>query len=108
MSNITRDVSKLTTIPYATLNKLRDIEIACIGHNVYEGILKNEQQVTIDIGIGELVVKINPEEIRYKFIPSSYLEETVRTSVVNKESPLVQKIEGKLRDKVMNVYKELL
>lgn len=108
MSNLTRDVSKLTTIPYATLNKLKDIEVACIGHNVYEGVLKNEEQVTINVGIGELIVKINPEEIRYKFIPSSHLEETIRSSVVNKESPLVQKIEGKLRDKVMNVYKELL
>lgn len=108
MSNLTRDVSKLTTIPYATLNKLKDIEVACIGHNVYEGVLKNEQQITIDVGIGELIVKINPEEIRYKFIPSSHLEETIRSSVANKESPLVQKIEGKLRDKVMNVYKELL
>lgn len=108
MSNITRDVSKLTTIPYATLSKLKDIEVACIGHDVYEGVLKNEQQITADVGIGELFIKITPEEIRYKFIPSSYLEETVRNSVVNKESPLVQKIERKLRDKVMNVYKELL
>ena len=108
MVNILKDISTLTTIPYATLTKLSDVLELCICHAVEESILKNGEVTSINVGIGTLNIKATEEEIKYKFIPSSKFEEHVKQTVITKESPLVAKVEERLKDKVMNVYKELL
>ena len=108
MVNIIKDISTLTTIPYATLTKLSDVLELCICHAVEESILKNGEVTSINVGIGTLNIKATEDEIKYKFIPSTKFEEHVKQTVITKESPLVTKVEERLKDKVMNVYKELL
>ena len=108
MVNIIKDISTLTTIPYATLTKLIDVLELCICHAVEESILKNGEVTSINVGIGTLNIKATEDEIKYKFIPSTKFEESVKQTALTRESPLINKVEEKLKDKVMNVYKELL
>ena len=77
MVNIIKDISTLTTIPYATLVKLVDIAELCICHAVEESKLRNGDLTSINIGVGTLNIKTSDDEIKYKFIPSSKLEENV-------------------------------
>ena len=108
MVNIIKDISTLTTIPYATLVKLVDIAELCICHAVEESKLRNGDLTSINIGVGTLNIKTSDDEIKYKFIPSSKLEENVKQTVINNKSQLITNVETKIKDKVMNVYKELL
>lgn len=108
MVNITEDISKLTTIPDATLTKLFNIETYCIGHAVQETKLLEGELTSINIGIGTLHIKHSGDEIKYKFIPSTKLENAITETVKTGKSPLVLKVEDALRDRIMNVYKDLL
>lgn len=108
MVNILKDISTVTTIPYATLIKLSDVSELCICHAIEESLLKGGEFTSIFVGIGTLNIKATDEEIKYKFIPSAKFEESVKQTVLTRESPLINKVEEKLKDKVMNVYKELL
>ena len=108
MTNIVEDLSTLTTISQTTLNKLVKQTDYIICDGVHESILKNENITTVDIGIGTLLIKVGEEEIKYKFIPSNTLENTLIWTIDNHESPLVSKIESTLKDRVFNVYKELI
>lgn len=108
MINITKDISNITTIPYATLGKLHSLSTSCICHAVQETRLLNGNLTSVDIGIGTLYIKTTEDEIKYKFIPSSKLEKSVMETVKTGKSPLVSKVEETLKDRVMNVYKELL
>lgn len=108
MVNILKDISTVTTIPHATLTKLSDVSELCICHAIEESLLKGGEVTSIFVGIGTLNIKATDGEIKYKFIPSTKFEESVKQTVLTRESPLINKVEEKLKDKVMNVYKELL
>lgn len=108
MVSITRDVANITAIPYATLMKVHDLETTCICHAVQETRLLNNNLTSVNIGIGTLHIKVDGNEIKYKFIPSSKLENSIAETVKTGKSPLVKQVEDTLKDRIMNVYKELL
>lgn len=108
MVNLVKDISTLTTIPVATLQKFVSLSESIISHAVFELVNTDNNITSINIGIGVLNIKVEAQSIQYKFIPSNKLEQLVRDTVVTKKSPLVTQVEDKLKDKVLNVYKELL
>ena len=101
------DLSILTTIPELSLKKLSDKCKFIICHDVQEACLNDEDEVTVDIGLGQLTIKIEDEGIRYRFIPNASFEESVTNTVLNGVSPLTCLIEDTLVNKIENTYKEL-
>ena len=108
MIDLLNDINQLTTIPRTTLDRLVQLTNTDICHCVEEQLLKQETITDIDIGIGRLLIKLEGNEIFYKFIPSTQLEKNIITTIKTKESPLIQKAEKSLVDKIENVYKELI
>lgn len=106
--DILNDLSILTTIPILNLNKLstRSCEDMC--HCVLESINSNEQVSSLDIGIGQIVVFVDDEQIKYKFLPSSEFEQMLIDSINSNKSPLTNTIEQSLQKRMINIYKELL
>ena len=74
MIDLNANISKITTIPKATLDELTNKVSLCIAQAAYN---LTEEPVTIDLGIGSLTIAKQPEGIRYKFIPSSLLQQQV-------------------------------
>ena len=107
MNNLNQDLSQLTTIPRLQFDNINKVQTNLICHYVAEGLADQEQQVSVDIGIGTLYIKVDGEEIRYKFIPSHKLENGVKYAVVTKESPLVGDVESIIKDRICNAYKDL-
>lgn len=105
--NLIDDLSTLTTIPPATLRKLADKSIASIAYGVQENMLNCNNITSIDIGIGTLNILADDTQIMYKFIPSKQLEKAITNTVLDGKSPLIHELETTLRDKVVNVYKDL-
>ena len=108
MNKVLEDLNVLTTIPLTALQDLRDQGIDCIAHSVLENILSENPLTELDIGIGILYIKLEDESIKYRFIPSKKLEDTVAFTVLTKQSPVVSRAETALKEKVESTYKNFL
>ena len=102
------DISKLTTIPDKTLRKLCDIGVECVCHNVLENLNDFNLETTIDMYVGELKIIIDNDEIHYRFVPSSKLEQMLVEAISTKQDPLLTKIEDGLVSRILNTYKDLV
>lgn len=108
MTNLIEDVSSLTEVTETTLSKLVNVANYCVGHAVYESNCRKQDTTTVDIGIGELTIRVSATGIHYRFVPSSALEKCVAQTVVTKTSPMVVQLEQRLQDKIDRSYKELI
>lgn len=106
-NNLIKDLNTLTTIPIASLDKLEDKIIWLICDSLTESIIKKEKMAEIDISIGKLIIKIDEENIKYKFIPYKKLEENIKSVVIDGKNPLEITIEENLSNKFMSTYKDL-
>ena len=107
MSNIVEDVSKLTTIPEKTLNKLNQKIIYSICEQIQEDILQDKEMSELDIGLGILYIKYSDDQIKYKFIPNQELEKAVSSTVVKKLNLMETALNEALAKKFIDVYKDL-
>lgn len=108
MTNLIKDISTLTDVTENTLNKFTSICTHCISHAVHESDCLHEDTTKIDIGFGELHIKIDEESIRYKFIPSKELEHSLIRTVTTHTSPIITTLETNLQEKIDRTYRELL
>ena len=108
MIEVTEDLSTLTTIPKNTLQKLNQKVEWIICNSIYEDILKNEKLTKIDLGIGLLLIENQEEEIKYKFIPSQRLEQSIREVYIDKKNPLQLELEKTLANRIINTYKDFI
>lgn len=108
MNNLILDVSKLSNIPSATLSKIQDLEKILIAQYISESILTDQETTEIDIGLGKLLIRVSDSEIKYKFIPSKALDQQLINTVNSKTSPLIDKLENSIQEKIMRTYKEMI
>ena len=101
------DLSLLTTIPKGVLEKLITKSIDTICYDVREQQLQNSPITEVDIGIGILYIKLEDDNIMYKFIPSEVLENKVLKTVNKQYKPVCGLAEESLKKRIMNAYKEL-
>ena len=108
MTDLLHDISTITTIPKEALAKLVQKAEWCICNIVDENRLANNLISQIDLGFGSLLIKDGDDDIEYKFIPSTQLEEGIRSTLVDKKNPLKLKLEETLVDKILNTYKTII
>lgn len=108
MNTYTQDISTLTTIPESAVKRLVKISSEYITHCIVESVLDKKETCEIDIGIGSLMVDINTEELKFKFIPSKTLQNNIYESIIDKNSKLALDVEDNLRDKIIYAYKNLI
>lgn len=109
MTNLVQDISTLTTIPVSNVEYIADIITDTISHSVLEAKLNDEETCIISLSkVGKLLISISEEELRYKFIPSKYLEEKLINTLNKEESSLETKIENSLSKRLISAYKDLL
>lgn len=102
------DVSKLSNIPLATLFRIQDLEKILIAQYISESILIGQETTEIDTGLGKLLIRVSDSEIKYKFIPSKMLDQQLVNTVNSKTSPLIDKLENSVQEKIMRTYKEMI
>ena len=105
--NLLEDISNLSTVAITNLNKLTSLSEDVIGHAVLEAILNKDNMVEVDIGIGLLYILISEDEIKYKFIPSTKVQNSVELAVNKKKSKLIERVDEVLGRRIMNTYKDL-
>lgn len=108
MYNLNEDLSALTTIPTSALNKLSDRSVLCICNCVEESILKGENLIEVNIGVGTLQILLEGGNLKYRFLPSKTLDNNIKNTVVDKKNPLTAAVEESLVRKILNTYKNYL
>lgn len=106
--NLLNDLSRLTTMPESSLNHLAKISLDCISHAIIEAKLNKETECCINIGIGDIYIVFDDEEINIRFEPSKNLEAAMKDSINDGKDYLTENIESILNYKVMKAYKELI
>lgn len=107
-TNLLDDLVILTTIPKSSFDKLVDKVQLVICHAVEESIENDESITEVNIGIGTLHIKVEKDAIKYRFSPSQSLNNNIKNTAINRKSPLVDRVETLLRDRICNVRKKLL
>lgn len=69
--------------------------------------MDHEAESSIDIGFGKLCILIEDDDVFYKFIPSRKFEENLAHTITHKSSPLIEKADDLLVQKIKNTYKDL-
>ena len=102
------DVSKLTNIPKDFLDKLPPRISYSISNAIEETLIAEDGFVEYDLGFGILRLLIEDNKIKYKFVPSAELEESLLNTVRKEHNTLKSELESSLPNKVLRQYKELV
>ena len=108
MRNLSSDLSTLSTMQENDIQKLVYLSKLIISHNIYEDIILHNDISEIDIGIGKLLIKLNSDEVEYKFIPHKDMEKIIITTITKDKDYLESAIENKIYTKIKSAYKDLL
>ena len=108
MTNIISDISTVSTIPENSLIKLIPIANKCISHAIFESLESKQEITELDIGIGTLLIQLFDENIKFKFIPSQKLEDTITSTISTGKSDLTYTVEEALKNKILYAYKNLI
>lgn len=105
--NLIEDVSTITTIPGGSLKKLWNIMMWSMCDYIELDKLQGEDQTSINIGFGTLIISTEDNQVQYKFIPSQKFESGVVGTVVNGKNPLVKNLEDTLVNRFTKCYKDM-
>lgn len=105
--NLKKDLSAITNIDEVYISKLFDKLKWCISDGVSEAEYQNDDSLLCDLGIGKILLTIEQNSVKYKFIPSEELEDLVIKTILGDVS-FERAIEKNLVGKITKVYKDLL
>ena len=108
MINLIEDIATLTDVSVTTLKKFLNVSNFVIGHAVHESMCEHKDLTTLDLGVGQLDIKVDENRIYYRFTPSKELEKTLIQTITTNTSPMILKLDNKLQEKIDRAYKELL
>jgi len=106
--NLIKKESTLTTINEKYLHKLSDIQIYIMNDIVEDALLSGETETSIDLDIGVLTIRFEDNDLRFRFKPSAKFEESLISTIQNKQNPLTLTLERTLVNKLLSIYKELI
>lgn len=115
--NIVDDLVNINNLSADALDKLVYMVDCIIADTICESLIDFNKNFEFDIGIGKLYISIESRKsttskkcnsVRYKFIPSDDLENSINNVLKGKRSPLTVAIEKSLQKKVFNTYKDLM
>lgn len=108
MINLIQRLASLTTIPeknFIKLNKKSELIIANAANNALHN---GETNLEVDIGIGTIYIKIEDNQILYKYVPSASLEKYMKKAIVDDKDFLTEVVEKSLSNQILNAYKDLV
>lgn len=105
--NVIQDVSTLTTIQKLSIDRLCSQIIKCICYDVCEAKNSGIDELHLDIGIGNLVVKLCEDSVKFRFEPSFVMENSILDALKTGNNPVICDIEKSLLSKINSTYKDL-
>ena len=108
MYSLQDDLKTLTNISDDVIDKLVNKILYIICDDVLDTHLNNNTVTDIDIGIGVLSICVDNNQIKYRFTPSTIVENAVKNTIVDLKSPVKERASKTLASKINEIYEELL
>ena len=105
--NLVNDLASLTNIDNELLARIISKSSLCIGEYINEAYIDGCNISEIDLSFGKLIIGVVDNEIKYKFVPSKRLEESIINSLNNKQSDMEVELSKAAVEKLLANYKEL-
>lgn len=106
--DLIKDLSAITDIKEYNLKSLLTLVTKLISHYVYCSAKEKSTQIDIDLGIAELIIYFENDVVKYKFIPSKELHNSIKKSFNSDEDLLIDEAIKVLGQRIEKTYKELL
>ena len=106
MYSLIEDLSTLTTISSAYLDKLVKKSNCIICDCIEDSTLKSQDETEVDIGIGILRVSVEDNNVKYQFVPGKDLDKGVKDTIISGKNPLTCLAEETLVQRIMHAYKD--
>lgn len=68
----------------------------------------DEDVIVVDIGIGELTIQKDDGDVKYKFNMSRKTRNTIKSAILNDESPLLTCVEKSVVHKIERTYRDVI
>lgn len=105
--NVKDDLSTLTNIPVRYYDKIENNLKYILIDGINDAIISNENTVEFKFDIGSLLIGIDNNTVRYKFIPSETFENDLKSKIKYGQNLLKDKLESSLIDRITSLYKDL-
>lgn len=106
--NVIDDLSTITSIPRANLTKLAQRIEWLICNAAYEASLSDDNTAEVVLGFGKLIIRLEDNQIKYRFQPSKKLENTIIEAYEKGIDPIAKRAEEAVVGTIMKAYKDLL
>lgn len=108
MIDLVQRLSSLTTIPEKNFAKLNEKSELIIANSAYNALHSGQTDISVDIGLGTIHIKLEDNQILYKYTPSTSLEKCMRKAVIDDKDFLTDIVEKSLTNRILNAYKDLV
>lgn len=110
MISLENKLSTLSTIPEKALVKLHSYINRVHSHDIVTQVIENKDLIELEIFEGTLYISIDREtdSVKYKFIPNDEFNKLVVKSIVDEDSVLISEVSAKLKNALVNTYKDLI
>lgn len=105
--NIKEGLSTLTNLPIKYLDKIENNLTYLILDGLHDSSLSGENITEFKSDIGSLLINVEEESVKYKFVPSEKFEELIKAQIKTGQNLLEYKLEKALIDRISNLYKDL-
>ena len=106
--SLINDLNNLTNIPEKILEKLSDNVMFSILQSLQEMLIKKETLCEVDMSIGNLLISLEDDNIKFKFIPSKKLEKEIIKTIESGENSMKELLTKNMVATLEKTYKELL
>jgi hypothetical protein len=106
--DILQDVEQLTGVKKSVLTKIANACNFAIIDNVIENKLADDWELKLNIGIGNILLSVNNDELTYYFEPSSALENGLIKSINDNDNPLERQLLNNINKHIYKTYKDML
>lgn len=106
--SIVKQLSDIHNFNNDDLKDICDHIINMICSNVVLNLKSGNNEVNIDVGFGNLIVRCFEDKIIYQFEPSLNLKNKLEESITTHTDPLTTELKVKIDRKLQQLYKELL
>jgi len=108
MDTIEKKLSVLSSIPEKSLVHLHTYINNVHSHDIATQLLEDKTIFELNTFEGTIHITLEDDTVKYKFIPNDTFNKIVTDTIINKKSLLVEEISSRLKDTLVNTYKDLL
>ena len=105
--DVKSDLSTLTNIPVRYLDKMENLLEYIIIDGINDATISGENVVEFKSSIGSLLVGVEDNVVKYKFIPTETFENDLKSKIKYGQNLLKDKLEEALTERITSLYKDL-